>query len=59
MAVYQTYIGQKKTDEVNSLTLELQKKSMAMAEQAYKSDVENIAVKVAPEFELINCMRFC
>lgn len=32
ITICQNYISQKKTDEVNKLTLELQKKSMAMAE---------------------------
>lgn len=51
ITIYQNYIAQKKTDEVNKLTLELQRKSMAMAEQNYKkTNSENL--KNIPKFEL-------
>lgn len=54
VTVYQNYIAQKKTNEVNNLTLELQKKSMAMAEQNYEKGKLNEIIKNAPKFELRN-----
>jgi hypothetical protein len=54
ITVYQNYISQKKTDEVNKLTLELQKKSMAMAEQNYERAKLYENKKNAPKFELRN-----
>lgn len=50
ITVYQNYISQKKTDEVNKLTLELQKKSMAMAEQNFNKE----RTYNSPKFELVN-----
>lgn len=52
ITIYQNHVAQQKTDKVNQLTLELQKKSMAMAEQNYKKSEENI--KNSPKFELVN-----
>lgn len=52
ITVYQNYVSQKKTDEVNKLTLELQKKSMAMAEQNYEKEKLNQLNKNTPKFEL-------
>lgn len=54
ITIYQNYISQKKTDEVNKLTLELQKKSMAMAEQNYNKEKVNEIIKNVPKFELRN-----
>lgn len=54
ITVYQNYISQKKTDEVNKLTLQLQKKSMAMAEQNYEKEKLYITDKKIPKFELKN-----
>ncbi|WP_124066262.1 hypothetical protein [Clostridium sp. E02] len=53
ITVYQNYRAQKKTDEVNALVIELQKKSMAMAEQQYKREEQNERIYI-PKFELIN-----
>lgn len=57
VTIYQNYISQKKTDEVNKLTLELQKKSMAMAEQNYEKIKINESSKNVPKFELV-CTGF-
>lgn len=54
ITVYQNYVSQKKTDEVNKLTLELQKKSMVMAEQNYEKEKLNEISKNTPKFELRN-----
>lgn len=54
ITVYQNYMSQKKTYEINNLTLELQKKSMAMAEQNYEKEKLNEITKRAPKFELRN-----
>lgn len=54
ITVYQNYVSQKKTDEVNKLTLELQKKSMAMAEQNYEKEKQHEINKNTPKFELRN-----
>jgi len=54
ITVYQNYMSQKKTDEINKLTLELQKKSMAMAEQNYEKENLNEIIKNSPKFELKN-----
>lgn len=54
ITIYQNYISQKKTDEVNKLTLELQKKSMVMAEQNYEKAKLYENKKNAPKFELKN-----
>lgn len=54
ITVYQNYTSQKKTDEINKLTLELQKKSMILAEQNYKKESQNDIKKGAPKFELRN-----
>lgn len=54
ITIYQNYVSQKKTDEVNKLTLELQKKSMAMAEQKYEKEKLNEIKKNTPKFELKN-----
>ncbi|WP_410506362.1 hypothetical protein ACER0A_004785 [Haloimpatiens sp. FM7315] len=54
ITVYQNYVSQKKTDEVNKLTLELQKKSMAMAEKNYEKEKLYEINKNSPKFELIN-----
>jgi len=52
--VYQNYISQRKSDEVNKLTLELQKKSMALAEQAYEKDKKIELKSSTPKFEIRN-----
>lgn len=52
ITVYQNYVSQQKTDEINRLTLELQKKSMAMAEQRYQKERLNEINKNTPKFEL-------
>lgn len=52
ITVYQNYISQKKTDEINRLTLELQKKSMAMAEQNYEKEKQEEINRNTPRFEL-------
>lgn len=54
ITVYQNYVSQKKTDEINKLTLELQKKSMAMAEQNYEKEKLYETNKNTPKFELRN-----
>ena len=52
ITVYQNYLSQKKTEEVNKLTLELQKKSMALAEQNYNKEKLDEVKKSTPKFEL-------
>ncbi len=54
ITVYQNYISQQKTNEINKLTLELQKKNMAMAEQRYGVERENEINRNTPKFELKN-----
>jgi len=54
ITVYQNYMSQQKTDEINKLTLELQKKSMAMAEQRYEKEQLNEIKYNAPKLELKN-----
>lgn len=54
ITVYQNYVSQKKTDEVNKLTLELQKKSMAMAEKSYEKEKLCETNKNTPKFEVRN-----
>lgn len=54
ITVYQNHISQEKTDEVNRLTLELQRKSMLLAEQNYKSNKLQEENKNIPKFELRN-----
>jgi len=54
VTVSQNYLSQKKTDEINRLTLELQKKSMAMAEQRYEMEKIKEINKNTPKFELEN-----
>ena len=50
LTLHQNSIAQKKSDEVNRLQLELQKKSMAMAEAQYsKAQVDSRAI---PKFEI-------
>lgn len=57
ITVYQNYISQRKTDEINKLTIELQKKSMEIAEINYKKEI----MKNTPKFEITNssCNGFC
>lgn len=52
ITVYQNYKSQEKTEEINRLTLELQKKSMALAEQDYKRKEMLEEEKNTPKFEL-------
>ncbi|HAZ36956.1 MAG TPA: hypothetical protein DEF85_06350 [Clostridiaceae bacterium] len=54
ITVYQNYVSQKKTDEINKLTLELQKRSMAMAEQNYEREKQHGINKNTPKFELVS-----
>lgn len=54
ITVFQNYVSQKKNDEINRLTLELQKKSMAMAEQRYEKEKKDEINKNTPKFELKN-----
>lgn len=54
VTIYQNYIAQKKTDKVNELTLELQKKSMAMAEHLYNKEQSSKLNEKLPKFELRN-----
>lgn len=54
ITVYQNYIAQTKTDEVNKLTLQLQQKSMALAEQNYERKKNEDDEKNTPKFELKN-----
>ncbi|KAB2336578.1 hypothetical protein F7731_09425 [Cytobacillus depressus] len=54
ITVYQNYVSHQKTDEINKLTLELQKKSMAMAEQRYEKEKLDEIKKNTPKFELKN-----
>ena len=54
ITVFQNYLSHQKTNEINKLTLELQKKSMAMAEQRYEKEKLNEIMKTTPKFELKN-----
>lgn len=54
ITVYQNYISQKKTDKINKLTLELQRKSMEMAERNYMKETVNENKKNWPKFEIEN-----
>ncbi|GEL78670.1 hypothetical protein [Tenuibacillus multivorans] len=54
ITVYQNYVSHQKTNEINKLTLELQKKSMAMAEQRYEKEKLNEVKKNTPKFEIKN-----
>lgn len=54
IAVYQNHISQQKSDKVNELTLELQKKSMAMAELNYSKTLNEEIIKNTPKFEIKN-----
>lgn len=54
ITIYQNHIAQKKSDEVNALVIELQKKSVAMAEQQYKREKQNENIMNIPKFELKN-----
>lgn len=56
VTIYQNYIAQKKTDKVNELTLELQIKSMAMAEHLYNKEQSSKLNEKLPKFELKNRM---
>jgi len=51
ITVYQNHIAQKKTDEVNRLTLELQNKVAFLAEEQYKQVIAQ-SEKNVPKFEL-------
>ena len=52
IAIYQTKKAQEKSDEVNKLTLELQKKSMALAEKQYKEEENRKNDKPQPKFQI-------
>ncbi|WP_428817328.1 hypothetical protein ACQR2L_13760 [Clostridium butyricum] len=52
ITIYQNYLAQKKTDEVNKLQLELAKKSMALSEQNYQKQMEDNNNKALPKFEI-------
>lgn len=54
ITIYQNHLSQKKTDDINRLTIELQKKSMAMAELSYKETKSEEIRKNTPKFELVN-----
>ncbi|AXI00035.1 hypothetical protein DV702_10060 [Sporosarcina sp. PTS2304] len=54
VTVYQNYVSHQKTVEINRLTLELQKKSMAIAEQRYEKEQLNEIKKNTPKFEIKN-----
>lgn len=54
ITVFQNYLSQKKSDEVNRLTLELQKKSMVLAEQKYEKEKQFEKNKNIPKFEIHN-----
>lgn len=53
VTIYQNYQSQQKTDEVNRLTLELQKKSMKLAEQVYEKEKLHESKRNIPKFEVI------
>lgn len=54
LTLIQNHIAQEKTDEVNRLTLELQRKSMLMAEERYdKNGNKNNQIQL-PKFEIEN-----
>lgn len=50
IAVYQTYKGQKKSDEINQLQLSIARRELAMAEQQYQGQQQ--VVKVMPRFDI-------
>ena len=53
MTLIQNHISQQKTDEVNRLTLELQRQSMVIAEERY-SEAERVNIlKYSPKFSLV------
>lgn len=52
LTIYQNKKAQEKSDEVNRLQLELQKKSMAMAEAEYLKNENAYNAEIIPKFEI-------
>ncbi|WP_418749311.1 hypothetical protein [Faecalibacillus intestinalis] len=50
IAVFQTYKGQKKTDEINQLQLSIARRELAMAEKQYHE--KQIVNKMLPKFDI-------
>lgn len=50
IAVFQTYKGQKKSDEINQLQLSIARRELAMAEQQYQG--QHMESKVLPRFDI-------
>ncbi len=54
ITIYQNHLAQVKSDEVNTLTLELAKRNSELAEQAYHQQHEIENEKLTPKLELKN-----
>ncbi len=54
ITVYQNYISQQKTEEINRLQLQIAKRNMALAEESFQKQIEDQDIKLIPKFELEN-----
>lgn len=52
ISIYQTYANQRKTEQVNKLTLELQLEAMRVAEERYKTEKVEGELRITPRFEI-------